>query len=126
MNADLATKVRSHLEVATSDGWLGTLIGLAESPSRMNLRRAVATVSFSHGADGMIEMNLRSQTGESIPMLAPVLLQEGNSSFDGIGDGYYLAILPEAREAVSFLDRCVRGMSGLGERIRAELSNFGY
>jgi hypothetical protein len=126
VHADLATKVRSHLEVAASDGWLGTLIGLVESPARMNLRRGVATVSFSNGADGMIEMNLRSQTGESIPMLAPVLLQEGNSSLEGTGNGYYLAILPEAREAVSFLDRCVRGMSSLGERVRAELSNFGY
>jgi hypothetical protein len=123
-NAGLAAKVRSHLEVTTADGWLGTLVRLAGSPEQMNLRRAVATVSLSKGIDGTIEMNLRSETGESVPMLAPVLLQEGEPTSARIG--YYLAILPEAREAVSFLDRCVRGMSTLGDKLRAELINFGY
>lgn len=99
---------------------------LAGSPAEMNLRRAVATVAIAKGADGIFEMNLRSETGMPIPLLAPVLLQENPASFEHIKKGYYLAVLPEAREVVSFLDRCVRGMSSLGDRLREELVSFGY
>jgi len=124
--AALAARVRSQLEVATADGWLGALMHLAGSPAEMNLRRAVATVAIAKGADGIFEMNLRSETGMPIPLLAPVLLQENPASFEHIKKGYYLAVLPEAREVVSFLDRCVRGMSSLGDRLREELVSFGY
>lgn len=71
-------------------------------------------------ADGMRELSLKGTSGESIPMTAPILMDESVTT-KGIGKAYYLAILPDAIEVISFIDRCTRGVEQLSAQIRRAL-----
>lgn len=117
ISESLRGAIETALMVGDADGWLDLLQGVLSKRVPLNLRRASAAVRFSAGPDGVPTLAALDSRGESIPMLAPLHISE-TSSLDGACTGYYLAAFPDAREAVSFLDRCVRGTAQLGRAIK--------
>lgn len=120
----LRMAVGASVAVADSDGWLSHLEAVWAGSLQLDLRRETALVTFAPGSDGIPLLDVRTKSGESLSMLAPLLVEEASGS-DGSRIGYYVAVFPEGREAVAFVDRCVRGAEHLASAVRKNLAAAG-
>jgi hypothetical protein len=116
--------MNASLAVADADGWLSQMEALRSGAVQLDLRRETAAVTFTLGRDGIPLLEVRAKSGESLSMLAPLLLGDASSP-DGSRSGYYSAVFPEGREAVAFLDRCVRGAEHLASVVRKNIDALG-
>lgn len=118
---EIATEMLQLLDVLNSDRWLTPLGAFVYDLEDLQLRRAVGSVSFASTAEAGLQMTLRGEDGGSIPMLAPILIDEAPGTGTGAGRAFYLVVMPGGREVVSFLDRCVRGTEQIGLGFRRVL-----
>ena len=118
---EIAIEMLQLLDVLDSDRWLAPLGNLVYDLEALKLRRAIGSVAFASTAEGGLQMTLSGEDGGSIPMLAPILIDEAPGTGARGGKAFYLIVMPGSREAVSFLDRCVRGTEQIGLGFRRAL-----
>jgi hypothetical protein len=117
----IATEMLQLLDVLDSDRWLAPLGNLVYDLEALQLRRAIGSVGFTSTAEGSLQMTLSGEDGGSIPMFAPILIDEAPGTGARGGSAFYLIVMPSGREVVSFLDRCVRGTEQIGVGFRRAL-----
>jgi len=116
--ADEFFRLHNVLDV---DGWLRPLASITRYDNQLPIRRAVGLASFSSTDASGLQLALTAESGDMIPMLAPILLRPIALESGQSGSAYYLA-LPDGREVVSFMDRCARGVAQFGDGLRSALA----
>lgn len=112
-------------QLSETDGWLAKLTLLTDAPDAVRLVRASAKATLSIDPVAGTVLSVADASGQPIPMLAPILMDEAVYEGSGEGRAFYLALDPGDCEAISFLNRCTRGVEHVAEELRFALAEIG-